>query len=150
MRSRLKNQEGVPQGVVLISKALLWVGISTLTVSIIVLLLGFVFLFTTIEEVRNIERPQLLGILSVMMGVPGILLGLMSTISSFGLRKMRRWGLWCSYVTAIMWALFYIGIGGSTFSITTLFGLLINLISLIIISVEVYLTRTYYSYRTRR
>jgi uncharacterized membrane protein (DUF2068 family) len=149
MRPRLENYNNVPRGVILISKAFLWIGSITLGVSILILLLGFVFLLD-LEEVNSIERPGLLWILSLMLGVPGILLGLMSTISSFGLRKMQKWGLWCSYLTMMMWVLLYTVFPGIKLSITTPFGLLINLISLTILFVEIYLTRTYYRYFTQR
>ncbi|MBW4421650.1 MAG: hypothetical protein KME13_20920 [Myxacorys californica WJT36-NPBG1] len=86
MKSKLENRNNLPRGVILISKAFLWIGSITLSVSILILLLGSVFLLD-LEATNNMERPQLLWILSLMLGVPGILLGLTSIISSFGLSK---------------------------------------------------------------
>jgi hypothetical protein len=87
------------------------------------------------------ERLPLLGIASIILGVPGIVLNVITIVSSFGFRKMRKWGLWWSYCTMAVLVSLYIWLQGNQFLIPPPFDSIIHGIALTIVATEVYLTR---------
>jgi hypothetical protein len=149
MRPRLKNPNNTPLSVVLIANGFLLVGGIVLAISILILLLGLFLYVNRHESVPGTERLGLLWIALFILGVPGIVVSALTILPSFGLRRMRKWGLWCSYLTVIAWVSGYIGIRGNQLPLTTPFGLFIYFIALIVITVEIYLTRIYWQYFTR-
>jgi hypothetical protein len=149
MRPRLKNPSNIPRGATLIANLFLCVGGIIFAISILILLLGLFLYVNRHESVPGTERLGLLWIASIILGVPGIVLSALTILPSFGLRRMRKWGLWCSYLTVIAWVSGYIGIRGNQFPLTTPFGLFIYFIALTVITVESYLTRIYWQYFTR-
>jgi hypothetical protein len=139
----------MPLSVALIANGFLLIGGIVLVISILVLLLGLILYLNRYENVPGAERFGLLSIALIMFGIPGIVLSVMTILPSFGLRKMRKWGLWCSYFTVTIWAIPYMGIQGSQFPVTSPFGLFSHFVALTIIAVEMYLTRIYWQYFTR-
>jgi hypothetical protein len=62
---------------------------------------------------------------------------------------MKIWGLLCSYIPMTMWIALYIWVLGGKFLLATSFDLLVNIISLLLISIEIYLTYTYLKHFTK-
>jgi Sec-independent protein secretion pathway component TatC len=150
MRPRLKNPNNTPLSVVLIANAFLFVGGVVLAISILILLLGWFLYMDRHANVPGTERIGFLWMLSIMLGVPGIVLSATTIVSSVGLRKMRKWGLWCSYCTMAVLAILYIEFQGNRFPVTSPFGLFIHSTALMSIATEIYLTRIYWQYFTRK
>jgi hypothetical protein len=148
MRSEPKCQNNTPRAVIFIANAFLWIGGGILSVSILILLLGLI-IFLNEADIRSMERPGLLWVLSIMLGVPGVILSATTIVSSVGLRKMRKWGLWCSYCTMAVLATLYVVIRGNQFAINTSLDLCGHLMALTIVAIEIYLTRIYWQYFTR-
>jgi hypothetical protein len=149
MQPRLKSAHNTPRGVTVIANLFLCVGCLVFAVSILLLLLGWFLYMDRHANVPGTERIGFLWMLSIMLGVPGILLGVMTIVSSVGLRKMRKWGLWCNYCTMAVWATLYIVIRGNQFAINTPLDLCGHLMALTIVAIEIYLTRIYLRYFTR-
>ncbi len=148
MRPGLKTLNNLPRSVIWIANALLIIGCAVFGVSMLILFVGLL-LFINYANTPNAERLPLLGVASVILGVPGVLLSVMIIVASFGLRKMKKWGLWCSYLVMVIFATFYILINGNQFAITTPFGWMIHGSASLIIVTEVYLTQVYWRYFTR-
>jgi uncharacterized membrane protein (DUF2068 family) len=148
MPPRLKNSNNIPRGVTLIANVFLCLGGMLFAISALILLPGLVI--NPYENVSGTERLGLLWIASMVFSVPGIVLSVMTIVSSVGLRKMRKWGLWWSYCAMAVFASFYIPIQGNQFSITTPFDLFSHLIALSIVATEIYLTRIYWQYFMRQ
>jgi hypothetical protein len=127
----------------------LWaLAIMLFAISAVTLFVGLLFFFNY-ANTPDAERLPLLGIASIILGVPGIVLSVVTIVSSVGLRQMRKWGLWSSYLAMMMWVTLYIGIRGNQISINTPFDLFTHFITLTIVVTEVYLTRIYWQYFTR-
>jgi magnesium-transporting ATPase (P-type) len=148
MQPRLKSPNNTPRGITVIANLFLCVGCFVFAASILILLLGLL-LFFNYANTPDAERLPLFGIASIMLGVPGILLSVMTMVSSVGLRKMRKWGLWCSYCTMAVLTTLYIVIRGNQFAINTPLDLCGHLMALTIVAIEIYLTRIYWQYFTR-
>jgi uncharacterized RDD family membrane protein YckC len=106
MQPKYRNKDNVPHYVVLISRMFLGFGIVISCVSALLLLLGYL-IFLGQKDITAIERPGLLWIVALGVGLPGVMLGTIITVSSFGLRRMRIWGLLCSYIPVTMWIALY-------------------------------------------
>jgi hypothetical protein len=91
MPPRLKNSNNIPRGVTLIANVFLCLGGMLFAISALILLPGLVI--NPYENVSGTERLGLLWIASMVFGVPGIVLSVMTIVSSVGLRKMRKWVL---------------------------------------------------------
>jgi FtsH-binding integral membrane protein len=132
----------VPRGVAIISILSLLGGILLSLISMSLFLLGSA-MYTS--EPPGGPQGILHGWVSIVCmdtGLIGVTLGVFTTLSGLGLRRMKRWGLWCSYLTMTLWVL-------ANMFVVSLYG--INLIAILIctamigiaVAISIYLNRAY-------
>jgi hypothetical protein len=94
------NRYSRPIGVTIISALFLIGGSLALLMSLCPFLVGL-YGFTHLVEVfpDGGIGPMIIIMVFVGVGFVGIILSSLIVLSGFGLRKMRRWGLWCSNFT---------------------------------------------------
>jgi hypothetical protein len=148
MTQKLQQMRRVPRRIRLVSALFLCSGILVLFVSIGIMLLG-VALMSTIDEGKLLRDDE--GSFSQMFGggvliiggLAGIFLGSLTILAGVGLRRMKRWGLWFSYIAIVLWLLVDLVVL-LIFGIVSKF-LIINLavvtISILCVVIGVYLVR---------
>jgi magnesium-transporting ATPase (P-type) len=94
------NRYSKPLGVTIISTLFLISGLLALLLSLCPFLVGL-YGFTHLVEMfpEGGIGPMIAIMVFVGVGLVGIVLSSLVVLSGFGLRKMRRWGLWCSNFT---------------------------------------------------
>jgi hypothetical protein len=102
MLLKRENRYSRPLGVTIISTLFLIGGLLALLISIGLCLSG-AYILTHLGE---LEKDGIgIGLLAgafVFIGFAGLVLSSLTVLSGFGLRKMRRWGLWCNYYTTAL------------------------------------------------
>ncbi len=115
MPLKRENRYSRPLGVTIISTLFLIGGLLTLLISIGLFLSG-AYILTHLGELEGdgIGIGLLAGAF-VFIGFAGLVLSSLTVLSGFGLRKMKRSGLWCNYSTTflvILLNIYIIGVFG--------------------------------------
>jgi hypothetical protein len=133
-----------PRAAVIIGRLYFWGGV--LLLGFAVLLIGWGYLLYRYQDAIEGERIGLFWIASLFAGIPIGVLGLALIIAGVGLSRMRKWGLIFSYVPLTMWLWFDIlHLRRVNIAIAQA-----NVISIMAVTTEVYLTQTYYKYFKQR
>jgi hypothetical protein len=138
-----ENRYSRPLGVTIISALFLIGGLLTLLISICLFLSG-AYILTHLGELEGdgIGIGLLAGAF-VFIGFAGLVLSSLTVLSGFGLRKMKRWGLWCNYSTTFLVILLNIYIIG-VFGLRSLTAICVAVItSSIVIGISIYLKQAF-------
>jgi hypothetical protein len=138
-----ENRYSRPLGVTIISALFLIGGLLTLLISICLFLSG-AYILTHLDELEGdgIGIGLLAGAF-VFIGLAGLVLSSLTVLSGFGLRKMKRWGLWCNYSTTFLVILLNIYIIG-VFGLRSLTAICVSVItSSIAIGISIYLKQAF-------
>jgi hypothetical protein len=130
-------------GVTIISALFLIGGLLTLLISICLFLSG-AYILTHLGELEGdgIGIGLLAGAF-VFIGLAGLVLSSLTVLSGFGLRKMKRWGLWCNYYSTFLAILLNIYIIG-VFGLRSLTAICVAVItSSIAIGISIYLKQAF-------
>jgi hypothetical protein len=142
MPLKRENRYSRPLGVTIISALFLIGGLLALLISICLCLSG-AYILTHLGELEGdgIGIGLLAGAF-VFIGFAGLVLSSLIVLSGFGLRKMRRWGLWCNYTTTALVILINIYITGlHRGNLTAIYVAAIT--SSITIGISIYLKQAY-------